>query len=117
MSDANDGARRHGIEAGERTPEHGARFVLERLEGAPGAARYDLRIETRAQSTHEPTTLAASATITSADDVAFSAWSAEPEPWALEFVTGLCRTLGKNHAASGDWPAVLRRWRAPRESA
>lgn len=102
-----------GAEAGERTPAHGARFVLERLEGEAERATYGVRVELRGGPTGAPRTLSAIATVTPAE-VELGAWNETPEPWAIEVVLGLCRTLGKHHAPTGDWPRVVRRWRAPR---
>lgn len=107
--------RTGGREAGELAPDHGARLVLELLEGSIGEARYRVRVETRDERSGQPSEASATATIRSASDVELSEWDHALAPWVLETVLGHCRTLGKNHAAHGDWPGVLRRWRAPRE--
>ena len=101
-------------EAGELPPEHGARFVLERLDGEVGRARYEVRIEAPARGSEANHAVRGVATIRSASDVVLGAWDGAPEPWAVDTALGVCRTLGKNHAEHGDWPGVLRRWRAPR---
>ncbi|MBZ0116882.1 MAG: hypothetical protein K8H88_07805, partial [Sandaracinaceae bacterium] len=62
----------------------------------------------------------------SASGVALSPWRAAssgpppvwadgaPAPWVITFTDQLLRTLVKNHAAAGDWPRKLTRWRQER---
>ncbi|MCC6875728.1 MAG: hypothetical protein IT378_15585, partial [Sandaracinaceae bacterium] len=54
----------------------------------------------------------------SAGKVALAPWRAEdggqPAPWIVTFTDQLLRTLVKNHAAAGDWPRKLTRWRQER---
>lgn len=108
MTSAARGSSARGKEAGELRPENGARFVLELESKEVAVARYRVRVETEpAAQTH--------ATL-SDRGVELGPWEGAVEPWAVEMALGFCRTVAKNHATAGDWPAVLRRWRSPRDA-
>jgi len=87
-------------------PAQGARFELARdridVEGAVYAiaviatdARY--AAEARVSTARVETT-----------------WRSEPPAWIAETAHGFLKTLQKNHAADGSWPARWVRWRSER---
>ncbi|MGF1467615.1 MAG: hypothetical protein ACFCGT_15935 [Sandaracinaceae bacterium] len=90
-------------------PEHGARFVLERLDVTPGAARYRVQVFGR-----EPARWVGEATIARpAGTVSRDGPDGLPA-WACTTLDGFLATLAKRHAEDGAFPAKLTRWRAPR---
>lgn len=104
--------------------KHGARVQLERAEASGATARYRVRVW-EATPLEQELYFEASAEL-SASGVALSPWRAAssgpppvwadgaPAPWVITFTDQLLRTLVKNHAAAGDWPRKLTRWRQER---
>lgn len=93
----------------EHTPKHGLRVLLDRLDGEPGRARYRVELYVPAVSHATEATLADGA-------VTFGEWSllegaGAPEAWTIDAAKAFLRTLQKNHAADGDWPVRIMRWR------
>lgn len=94
-------------------PEHGVRVLLELVRAEPEGVVYRVEL-------HAPRAgWSAEARIDAAGALTIGAFArlegeGDPEPWMSDTVRAFLRTLHKNHAAQGDWPPRLLRWREPR---
>jgi hypothetical protein len=94
-------------------PEHGVRILLELVRGGRDSAIYRVEL-------HSPR--GAWAGEASFDEMGTPVVGVlerldgmgDPEPWMLDTVRSFLRTLHRNHAAEGNWPSRMLRWRERR---
>ena len=88
-------------------PDHGGRLEFKLELASQASARYALTILTPHAE------LSTVADVTCADgSITLAEWQGGvPPAWLLTVAQALLRTLWRNHAADGDWPRRVTRWR------